>query len=600
MACALALAFGGHTAHAVENAVQAVGASPGQLSAYTVNGQVIDGTGIRIADLDTQIDPDHPALAGRIVSHTDYSGEGLLDPDTEFFAFNSINGQRVWLNDLHATAVAGVMVSNGLDSDGSQTPHVGISPGATLDVAKFWQHDLIKNTDGAIQAGLDLTAGPASILLVEDQSANAFARGDSSYTTMLDYLAYARDTLVVIPAGNAGPDNPVFSIPADAYNGLTVGATDETFSKVADFSNRGPTNDDGIGRAKPDLLAPGAGIVTSFGGWEDNDGRDGSAAVNYRGPGAAEVSQFLAPNITAQDDIDPDWVTVAGTSFSGPVVAGAGALLQQWGAYRGMDTSNETLRAVMVNSTNKVDGLLGMTRTIVDRQDQDWLASEAYLAQDVPLDDQMGAGQLDVSRALRQYDAGEQGPGAVDNIGWDKQPATVEGEFFDYLLGEALQAGDFISATLAWDRQTLFLDNGITGIYEPGTDGLAGLPLDNLDLYLMLIDDTLTEQALWSSASTVDNLEHLFWQVPAAGDYKLRVVFTQDVTLLPGFEATPDYTLAWWAGVSEVPEPASGAVMLMMLGLAARRPRHGGVSFMPGTRRADDKGVDKAPCLSVY
>ncbi len=574
IACALSVALGDRSALAVEDAVQAVGASPSQLADYLIGGQVINGTGIRIADVDTQIDPDHPALAGKIISHTDYSGEGLLDPDTEFFAFRSINGQRVWLNDLHATAVAGVMVSNGLDSEGTQTGHVGISPGATLDIAKFWESDLVKSTQGAIQASFDLTSGPASILLVEDQSADAYARGDSQFTNALDYLAEARDTLVVIPAGNSGPDNPVFSIPADAYNGLTVGATDGTYNKVIAFSNHGPTDDYGIGRAKPDLVAPGAEMVVPFGGWEDDDGRDGSAAVNYKHAYTpADVTQFKAPNITAEEDIDKDWVTVSGTSFSAPLVAGAGALLQQWGGHTGMDTSSETMRAVMVNSVNKMDGVLGMTRTIIDNQDQDWLASEAYLSEEIPLDDQMGAGQLDVSRALLQYNAGEQGPGEVDNIGWDKQLALTEGEAFDYLLTNPLQAGDFISATLAWDRPILYADNGITGVYEPGTDGFAGLPLDNLDLYLMLNDDTATEQALWSSVSTVDNLEHIFWQVPDAGDYKLRVVFTEDTTFAPGFESTPDFALAWWAGVSGVPEPASGAVFAVMGGCLMWRPK---------------------------
>ncbi len=565
----LTMACGGEFARAIELAVQAVGASPTQLAGYTIAGQVIDGDGILIGDVDTQIDPDHPALVGKIVSHTDYSGEGLIDPDTEFFAFNTINGQRVWVNDLHATAVAGVMISSGLDEEGVQTGHVGISPGATIGVGKFWESDLDKNTDGAIQASFDLTVAGASILLIEDQTANAFAKGNSNFTAAVDYLAYANDTLVVIPAGNSGPDNPVFSIPADAYNGLTVGATDETYNKVAPFSNTGPTNDDGVGRRKPDLLAPGVGIVTAFGGWEDDDGRDGSAAVNYKHAFTpADVTQFMAPNITAEEDIDSEWVTVSGTSFSGPIVAGAGALLQQWGAHQGYDTSNETMRAVMINSVNKIDGVMGMNRTIVDRQDQDWLASEAYASQDIPLDDEMGAGQLDVSRALTQYDAGEQGPGVVENIGWDKHTATTEGDYFDYLLEDTLQAGDFISATLAWDRQTVYLDNGITGVYEPGTDSLLGLPLDNLDLYLMLNDDTATEQILWSSVSTVDNLEHLFWEIPETADYKLRVVFTEDVTFLPGFEATPDFTLAWWAGV---PEPASGGLMLMMLGFMGRR-----------------------------
>lgn len=573
LAVALTAACGGRSAQAIELAVQAVGASPTQLAGYTIGGQVIDGQGIRIADVDTQIDPDHPALTGKIISHTDYTTEGLIDPDTEFHAFVTVNGQRVWVNDLHATAVAGVMVSNGLDSEGVQTGHIGISPGATLDIAKFWESDLDKHVDGGIEASFDLTQGGASILLIEDQTANAFARGDTTFAAAVDYLAYANDTLVVIPAGNSGPDNTVFSIPADAYNGLTVGATDETYNKVAPFSNAGPTNDVGGGRAKPDLLAPGVGIVVPFGGWEDDDGRDGSAAVNYKHDFTpADVTQFMAPNITAEEDEDSDWVTVSGTSFSGPLVAGAGALLQQWGTHRGMDTSSETMRAVMINSVNKVEGAIGMTRTIVDRQDQDWLASEAYLDQSVPLDNQMGAGQLDVSRALMQYDAGEQGPGVVENIGWDKNTATTEGEFFDYLLADSLNAGDFISATLAWDRQALYQDNGITGEYETGVDTVLGLPIDNLDLYLMLNDDTLTEQALWSSVSTLDNLEHLFWEIPEAGDYKLRVVFTEDVTFLPGFESTPDFTLAWWAGV---PEPASGALVMVMMCLAVGRSRSG-------------------------
>ncbi len=569
-AVALVSVLGERSAPAVEFAVRAVGASPDQLSAYTIGGQVVDGAGVRIADVDTQVDLEHPALASRIVSHVDYSGEGMLEPDSDFFAFNTVAGQRVWINDLHATAVAGVMVSNGLDSQGTQTGHVGIAPGATLDIAKFWQSDLQKNIDGAIQAMFDQLSAGADIMLIEDQSADGFARGDSRLTVAVDYFAYAHDRLVVIPAGNSGPDNPVFSIPADAFNGLTVGATDETFSRVADFSNAGPTDDTAGGRAKPDLLAPGAGMVVPFGGWEDDDGRDSSAAVNYRGGAIpADVSQFKSPNITAQDDEDADWVTVSGTSFAGPMVAGAGALLHQWGRYHGMDTSNETMRAVMVNSTDKLSGVLGMTRTITDRQDQDWLASEAYASMSIPLDDQMGAGQLNVSRAFRQYDAGEQGPGLVEAIGWDHHAALTEGQYVDYLLADPLSAGEFISATLAWDRQVLYQDNGITGVYEPLTDTLAGLPIDNLDLYLMVQDDTATEQAIWASISELDNLEHLFWQVPADGYYKLRVVFTEDVTFFPGFEDRPDFTLAWWAGV---PEPGCGGILgLLAWGMIGRR-----------------------------
>ncbi len=558
----LAASLSGRPALAVENAIQTVRALPSQLSAYTINGQVVAGTGIRIADIDSQIELDHPALAGKIISHSDYSTEGMLDPDTDFFAFLSPNGQRVWVNDMHATAVAGVLVSNGLDSTGTQTDHIGISPGATLDIAKYWESDLEKDADLALQAAFDLTAGPASILLVEDQSNDKFARGDSSYSAGLDYLALARDVLVVIPAGNSGPDNVAFSVPADAYNGLSVGATDGQTGQVASFSSKGPTDDTTGGRGKPDLVAPGVGMVLPFGGFEDDDGRDASSAINYKGGFTpADVTQFRAPNITPEEDVDADWITVSGTSFSGPLVAGTGALLQQWGGHHGMDTSSQTLRAVIVNSVNKVDGVLGMSQTITDRDSLDWFSSEAYTDQAIPLDDQMGAGQLDVLRAMQQYDAGEQGPGDVQNVGWDKHLVLTESEYIDYTFGESLQAGDFLSATLAWTRDVFFADGGVTGSYDPETDGFAGLPLDNLDLYLMHSDDTATEQALWSSVSTVDNLEHLFWQVPLTGDYKLRVVFTEDVTFLPGLENTPEYALAWWAGV---PEPGSGAALALM------------------------------------
>jgi hypothetical protein len=48
-----------------------------------------------------------------------------------------------------------------------------------------------------------------------------------------------------------------------------------------------------------------------------------------------------------------------------------------------------------------------------------------------PLDDQMGAGHLNVRRAIQQFAPGEYGPGVVPRIGWDYgsiggQEATVE------------------------------------------------------------------------------------------------------------------------------------------------------------------------------
>jgi len=54
---------------------------------------------------------------------------------------------------------------------------------------------------------------------------------------------------------------------------------------------------------------------------------------------------------------------------------------------------------------------------------------------------------------------------------------------------------------------------------------------------------------VWSSVSAVDSVEHIFTQIPATGQYKLRVVYRQQVP----DELAQDYALAWWA------VPANGA-----------------------------------------
>jgi len=76
----------------------------------------------------------------------------------------------------------------------------------------------------------------------------------------------AAGLFVVASAGNDGPDCGSVHDPIALYaDVLSVGAIDE-FGNVAGFSSRGPVNVDGSGRVKPEIVAPGDGILSAYPG----------------------------------------------------------------------------------------------------------------------------------------------------------------------------------------------------------------------------------------------------------------------------------------------------------------------------------------------
>lgn len=112
--------------------------------------------------------------------------------------------------------------------------------------------------------------------------------GETSFISKGVNAAFSRGMICVTSAGNsgAGPE-PHIAVPADATCNLTVGAVkaDETY---AAFSSIGPSSD---GRVKPDVMAQGQNAVVA--------GTSGSVGV------------------------------ASGTSFSGPIMAGAVASFWQ-------------------------------------------------------------------------------------------------------------------------------------------------------------------------------------------------------------------------------------------------------------------------------
>ena len=66
--------------------------------------------------------------------------------------------------------------------------------------------------------------------------------------------------LFVVAAGNAGPNASTVTSPGTADAALTVGAVDKQ-DQMTSFSSRGPRLGDGA--VKPEITAPGAGIIAA-------------------------------------------------------------------------------------------------------------------------------------------------------------------------------------------------------------------------------------------------------------------------------------------------------------------------------------------------
>lgn len=109
------------------------------------------------------------------------------------------------------------------------------------------------------------------------------------------------------------------TIPSTATKVISVGAYDDAYQSYADFSGRGYTRR--TNQVKPDLAAPGVGIIAARAG----GGYD----------------------------------TVTGTSFATPFVTGSAALLMQWGIVDGRDPFlfGEKIKAYLIRGTRKLPGI---------------------------------------------------------------------------------------------------------------------------------------------------------------------------------------------------------------------------------------------------
>jgi len=203
---------------------------------------------IVIAVVDTGIDANHVDLAGnKVIAWKDFV-------DTQSTMPYDDSG--------HGTHVASIAAGTGEASGGT---YVGVAPGAALVGVKVldWKGD---GTFEDVLAGIEWVIANKDTYGIEIMNLSLGASGSSDGSSDIELaLNQAVDAgiVVVVAAGNEGPDTYTIGIPGAAEDVITVGAcadVGEGGGFQADFSNRGPTAD---GRIKPDISAPGWDIMAA-------------------------------------------------------------------------------------------------------------------------------------------------------------------------------------------------------------------------------------------------------------------------------------------------------------------------------------------------
>lgn len=304
------------------------------------------GQGVGIAVIDTGVSPMND-FAGRLVAGPDLSGEGTV--------IDSYG---------HGTVMAGVIGGSGADSAGrTGGSFTGVAPRSTLISVKAAGANGVVDVSTILQAMHWVAAYKDQYNI---RVLNLSWGTSSTQPHTLDPLNFAVQRLwragivVVVAAGNSGPQAGTVTKPGDDPLVLTVGAFDDKQNvepaddALSSWSSRGPTP---AGVRKPDVVAPGRSLIASrsFGSYVETTYPKALVSPSYiKGSGTSEaaavVSGLVALLLEENPALTPDQVKTALKSTAVPI--------------SGVAADNQGAGRVQLGAAlNAVPGLLGQTAT---------------------------------------------------------------------------------------------------------------------------------------------------------------------------------------------------------------------------------------------
>ncbi|MFI6609942.1 S8 family serine peptidase [Streptomyces sp. NPDC050507] len=214
--------FDGKVTPALDKSVPQIGAPTAWAAGY-------DGSGTKVAILDTGIDATHADLSDRIDETRNFSDSAdVVDRHG------------------HGTHVASTIAGSGAASGGK---YKGVAPGAKLLIGKVLG-DNGSGTESGVLAGMEWAAHSGAKVVSMSLGADTYTDGTDPMSQAVNTLTKDTGTLFVIAAGNTGPDAGTVGTPGAADAALTVAAVDDQ-DEIASFSSRGPRFGDGA--MKPDI-----------------------------------------------------------------------------------------------------------------------------------------------------------------------------------------------------------------------------------------------------------------------------------------------------------------------------------------------------------